>query len=175
MKFFIDTANLDQIKEAQNLGVLDGVTTNPSLMAKEGITGREAILKHYVAICEIVTGDVSAEVIEAFAGLTGKSLRWVIAKVDGSDINLVQTGVRTSTLEELNAVLGDDPCFIVFDYEATRADGSTLCKTCFICYAPDSCTSMQRKFELQNFKACVEAKINFAKEMQINDKADLTE
>ncbi|MDA0719349.1 MAG: fructose-6-phosphate aldolase [Bacteroidetes bacterium] len=63
MKFFIDTANLDQIKEAQNLGVLDGVTTNPSLMAKEGITGREAILKHYVAICEIVTGDVSAEVI----------------------------------------------------------------------------------------------------------------
>ncbi|MDB2388996.1 fructose-6-phosphate aldolase [Flavobacteriaceae bacterium] len=63
MKFFIDTANLEQIKEAQNLGVLDGVTTNPSLMAKEGITGREAILKHYVAICEIVTGDVSAEVI----------------------------------------------------------------------------------------------------------------
>ena len=63
MKFFIDTANLDQIKEAQNLGVLDGVTTNPSLMAKEGITGREAILNHYVAICEIVTGDVSAEVI----------------------------------------------------------------------------------------------------------------
>ena len=120
-------------------------------------------------------GNVSLEVIEAFAGLTGKSLRWVIAKVDGSDINLVQTGVRTSTLEELNAVLGDDPCFIVFDYEATRADGSTLCKTCFICYAPDSCTSMQRKFELQNFKACVEAKINFAKEMQINDKADLTE
>lgn len=63
MKFFIDTANLDQIKEAQNLGVLDGVTTNPSLMAKEGITGRKAILKHYVDICEIVTGDVSAEVI----------------------------------------------------------------------------------------------------------------
>ena len=63
MKFFIDTAILDQIKEAQNLGVLDGVTTNPSLMAKEGITGREAILNHYVAICEIVTGDVSAEVI----------------------------------------------------------------------------------------------------------------
>lgn len=63
MKFFIDTANLDQIREAQNLGVLDGVTTNPSLMAKEGITGRENILKHYVAICEIVDGDVSAEVI----------------------------------------------------------------------------------------------------------------
>lgn len=63
MKFFVDTANLDQIRDAQNLGVLDGVTTNPSLMAKEGITGRENILKHYVAICNIVDGDVSAEVI----------------------------------------------------------------------------------------------------------------
>jgi transaldolase len=64
MKFFIDTANLDQIREAQALGVLDGVTTNPSLMAKEGITGKNNILKHYVAICEIVDGgDVSAEVI----------------------------------------------------------------------------------------------------------------
>lgn len=63
MKFFIDTANLNQIKEAQDLGVLDGVTTNPSLMAKEGITGSENILNHYKAICEIVDGDVSAEVI----------------------------------------------------------------------------------------------------------------
>jgi transaldolase len=63
MKFFIDTANLDQIKEAQELGVLDGVTTNPSLMAKEGITGKNNILKHYVDICNIVEGDVSAEVI----------------------------------------------------------------------------------------------------------------
>ena len=63
MKFFIDTANLDQIKEAQALGILDGVTTNPSLMAKEGITGKENILKHYLDICNIVDGDVSAEVI----------------------------------------------------------------------------------------------------------------
>ena len=63
MKFFIDTANLDQIKEAQDLGVLDGVTTNPSLMAKEGITGEANILNHYKKICEIVDGDVSAEVI----------------------------------------------------------------------------------------------------------------
>lgn len=63
MKFFIDTANLDQIREAQELGVLDGVTTNPSLMAKEGITGKENILEHYKKICEITTGDVSAEVI----------------------------------------------------------------------------------------------------------------
>ena len=63
MKFFIDTANIEQIKEAQSLGILDGVTTNPSLMAKEGITGEKKILKHYVDICKIVDGDVSAEVI----------------------------------------------------------------------------------------------------------------
>ncbi|WP_242085247.1 fructose-6-phosphate aldolase [Aestuariivivens sediminis] len=63
MKFFIDTANLNEIAEAQALGVLDGVTTNPSLMAKEGITGAENILAHYKKICDIVEGDVSAEVI----------------------------------------------------------------------------------------------------------------
>lgn len=63
MKFFIDTANLAQIKEAQQLGVLDGVTTNPSLMAKEGISGADRVRQHYIDICNIVTGDVSAEVI----------------------------------------------------------------------------------------------------------------
>jgi transaldolase len=63
MKFFIDTANLEQIREAQALGILDGVTTNPSLMAKEGITGKDNIIAHYKAICDIVDGDVSAEVI----------------------------------------------------------------------------------------------------------------
>jgi transaldolase len=63
MKFFIDTANLAQIKEAQDLGILDGVTTNPSLMAKEGITGDENVLNHYRAICDIVEDNVSAEVI----------------------------------------------------------------------------------------------------------------
>lgn len=63
MKFFIDTANIAQIKEAQDLGILDGVTTNPSLMAKEGIKGEKNIKNHYKTICEIVEGDVSAEVI----------------------------------------------------------------------------------------------------------------
>jgi transaldolase len=63
MKFFIDTANLAQIKEANELGILDGVTTNPSLMAKEGIVGEAAVLKHYADICAIVDGDISAEVI----------------------------------------------------------------------------------------------------------------
>lgn len=77
MKFFIDTANLDQIKEANALGILDGVTTNPSLMAKEGITGEENVRNHYRAICEIVDGDVSAEVISTdFEGMVreGESL-----------------------------------------------------------------------------------------------------
>ena len=72
MKFFIDTANLAEIKEAQSLGVLDGVTTNPSLMAKEGITGKNSIMSHYKAICDIVDGDVSAEVISTdFDGIPG--------------------------------------------------------------------------------------------------------
>ncbi|MDR7212216.1 transaldolase family protein, partial [Flavobacterium piscis] len=70
MKFFIDTANLEDIKEAQALGVLDGVTTNPSLMTKEGIAGKDNILKHYLDICNIVDGDVSAEVISTdFEGM----------------------------------------------------------------------------------------------------------
>lgn len=77
MKFFIDTANLAQIKEANELGILDGVTTNPSLMAKEGIKGEEAIMKHYKTICELVNGDISAEVLSTdFKGIVeeGKKL-----------------------------------------------------------------------------------------------------
>jgi transaldolase len=70
MKFFIDTANLNEIREAYDLGVLDGVTTNPSLMAKEGISGEERVIQHYIDICEIVDGDVSAEVISTdFEGI----------------------------------------------------------------------------------------------------------
>lgn len=77
MKFFIDTANLAQIKEAHELGILDGVTTNPSLMAKEGIKGTENVMNHYKTICEMVDGDISAEVISTdFAGIVeeGKKL-----------------------------------------------------------------------------------------------------
>ena len=92
MKFFIDTANLDQIKEAQDMGILDGVTTNPSLMAKEGITGQENILNHYRAICEIVDGDVSAEVISTdFEGMVkeGEALAAMNPKiVDHSRLTL---------------------------------------------------------------------------------------
>lgn len=77
MKFFIDTANLAQIKEANELGILDGVTTNPSLMAKEGIKGHDAVMNHYKTICEMVDGDISAEVISTdFSGIVeeGKKL-----------------------------------------------------------------------------------------------------
>lgn len=77
MKFFIDTANLAQIKEANDLGILDGVTTNPSLMAKEGVKGHDAIMQHYKTICEMVNGDISAEVISTdFDGIVaeGKKL-----------------------------------------------------------------------------------------------------
>jgi transaldolase len=77
MKFFIDTANLAQIAEANDLGILDGVTTNPSLMAKEGIKGEEAVMQHYKTICDLVDGDISAEVISTdFDGMVaeGKKL-----------------------------------------------------------------------------------------------------
>lgn len=70
MKFFIDTANLAQIQEANDLGILDGVTTNPSLMAKEGVKGKEAVMNHYKTICELVDGDISAEVVSTdFQGM----------------------------------------------------------------------------------------------------------
>jgi len=96
MKFFIDTANLAQIKEAQDLGVLDGVTTNPSLMAKEGISGEQNVLNHYKAICEIVEGDVSAEVISTdFEGMVreGEALAALDEKIVVK-IPMVKDGVK---------------------------------------------------------------------------------
>ncbi|MDQ3842725.1 MAG: fructose-6-phosphate aldolase, partial [Bacteroidota bacterium] len=76
MKFFIDTANLKQIREANELGILDGVTTNPSLMAKEGIKGEEAVNRHYKTICEMVDGDISAEVLSTdFEGIVEEGKR----------------------------------------------------------------------------------------------------
>lgn len=96
MKFFIDTANLAQIKEAQDLGVLDGVTTNPSLMAKEGIKGQANILKHYVDICNIVTGDVSAEVISTdFDGIVKEGL--ALAKLHSQivvKVPMIKEGIK---------------------------------------------------------------------------------
>uniref|UniRef100_A0A7S3I351 ADF-H domain-containing protein n=1 Tax=Favella ehrenbergii TaxID=182087 RepID=A0A7S3I351_9SPIT len=120
-------------------------------------------------------GTVSDEVTQAFAKVSSRELRWVIAKVESSDIVLVASGARDSPLSELAAALGDEPAYVVYDFEGTREDGSGVMKTVFIAYAPDSCKSMQAKFAIQNFKASVKSKINCHKEMQINDKADLTE
>lgn len=96
MKFFIDTANLSQIKEAQDLGVLDGVTTNPSLMAKEGITGEQNVIAHYKAICDIVDGDVSAEVISTdFDGIIKEGE--ALAKLDNKivvKVPMIKEGVK---------------------------------------------------------------------------------
>ncbi len=96
MKFFIDTANLAQIKEAQDLGVLDGVTTNPSLMAKEGINGDTNVIDHYKAICDIVDGDVSAEVISTdFEGMVreGEALAALDEKIVVK-IPMIKDGVK---------------------------------------------------------------------------------
>jgi transaldolase len=96
MKFFIDTANIDQIKEAQSLGILDGVTTNPSLMAKEGIKGQVNIFKHYKTICDLVDGDVSAEVIATdFAGMVKEGE--ILAEIDEKivvKIPMIPDGVK---------------------------------------------------------------------------------
>ena len=106
MKFFIDTANLAQIKEAQDLGVLDGVTTNPSLMAKEGITGKQNILDHYKKICEIVDGDVSAEVIATdYKGMVneGKELsslhKQIVVKVP-----MIKEGIKATRYFSNNGI-----------------------------------------------------------------------
>ena len=106
MKFFIDTANLDQIKEAQNLGILDGVTTNPSLMAKEGITGKQNILDHYKKICDIVDGDVSAEVIATdYKGMVkeGKELsslhKQIVVKVP-----MIKEGIKATKYFSNNGI-----------------------------------------------------------------------
>lgn len=96
MKFFIDTANLDEIKEAYDLGVLDGVTTNPSLMAKEGITGTDNILKHYKDICNIVDDNVSAEVISTDTESMLKEGR-ELAKIDDKivvKVPMIKDGVK---------------------------------------------------------------------------------
>ena len=115
MKFFIDTANLSEIKEAHNLGVLDGVTTNPSLMAKEGITGSENILNHYKAICNIVDDNVSAEVIStSYSEIVseGKSL----AKIDDKivvKVPMIKEGIKA--IKALSAEGIRTNCTLIFN------------------------------------------------------------
>lgn len=114
MKFFIDTANLSEIKEAKSLGILDGVTTNPSLMAKEGIAGYENVMKHYKQICEIVKGDVSAEVISTdFKGIVeeGEKLasldKHIVVKVP-----MIKEGVKA--IRHLSGIGIKTNCTLVF-------------------------------------------------------------
>jgi len=114
MKFFIDTANLDDIREAHELGILNGVTTNPSLMAKEGISGQENIYKHYQAIAEIVEGDVSAEVIATdYQGMVEEGRRLAdLAPNIVVKIPMIVDGVKAlSTLTELGI---NTNCTLVF-------------------------------------------------------------
>lgn len=114
MQFFIDTANIDQIKEAHDLGILDGVTTNPSLMAKEGIKGKKAIEKHYIDICKIVDGDVSAEVFSTdFKGIVeeGKRLAGLHEKIIVK-VPMIKDGVKAMHWFTENGIATN--CTLVF-------------------------------------------------------------
>ncbi|MBX2926853.1 MAG: fructose-6-phosphate aldolase [Saprospiraceae bacterium] len=114
MQFFIDTANLDQIKEARDLGILDGVTTNPSLMAKEGISGESNILKHYEKICQTVDGDVSAEVISTdFDGMVAEGKRLsLIAPNVVVKVPMIKEGVKALSYFRDNDIRTN--CTLVF-------------------------------------------------------------
>ncbi len=114
MKFFVDTANLDQIAEAQDLGILDGVTTNPSLMAKEGISGEANVINHYKAICKLVDGDVSAEVISTdFEGMIreGEALAQLDDKIVVK-VPMIKDGVKAIRYFTDNSIKTN--CTLVF-------------------------------------------------------------
>lgn len=114
MKFFIDTADLEQIKKAQDLGILDGVTTNPSIMAKVGITGKNSIYAHYKAICEIVDGDVSAEVLSTdYEGIIkeGKELAEIDKQITVK-VPMIYDGIRAIKYFSSNGIKTN--CTLVF-------------------------------------------------------------
>ncbi|MCB0629932.1 MAG: fructose-6-phosphate aldolase [Lewinella sp.] len=114
MKFFIDTASIDQIKEARDLGILDGVTTNPSLMAKEGITGKKNIIDHYIKIADLVDGDVSAEVISTdFEGIVeeGKKLADLAPNIVVK-VPMIKEGVKAISYFTENGIRTN--CTLVF-------------------------------------------------------------
>lgn len=114
MKFFVDTANLDEIKEAFDLGILDGVTTNPSLMAKEGIVGTDNVMKHYKAICDIVDGDVSAEVISTdFEGIIaeGQNLAQIAPNIVVK-VPMIKDGIKAISWFTANGIKTN--CTLVF-------------------------------------------------------------
>ena len=114
MKFFIDTASIDQIKEAKDLGIIDGVTTNPSLMAKEGITGSQNVINHYKAIADIIDGDVSAEVISTnFEGMVeeGKALADIAPNIVVK-VPMIKEGVKALSYFRDNGIRTN--CTLVF-------------------------------------------------------------
>ncbi|MFI5220685.1 MAG: fructose-6-phosphate aldolase [Bacteroidia bacterium] len=114
MKFFIDTANLAQIKEANDLGILDGVTTNPSLMAKEGIKGTDNVMKHYKTICDLVEGDISAEVISTdYEGMMteGQALAAIDEKIVVK-IPMIKDGIKA--IRQLSSIGIKTNCTLVF-------------------------------------------------------------
>ena len=114
MKFFVDTANLEEIKEAQSLGILDGVTTNPSLMAKEGITGNSNINNHYKNICNIVSGDVSAEVISTdYEGIIKEGVE--LSKIDDKivvKVPMIAEGIKAIKYFSKNSIKTN--CTLIF-------------------------------------------------------------
>ena len=114
MKFFIDTANIDQIRDAQELGILDGVTTNPSLMAKEGIVGQDNVLKHYEKIAKLVDGDVSAEVISTdFEGMILEGVRLAeIAPNIVVKVPMIKEGIKALSYFRDNSIQTN--CTLVF-------------------------------------------------------------
>jgi transaldolase len=114
MKFFIDTANLDQIKEANDLGILDGVTTNPSLMAKEGIKGIDAVMQHYKTICEMVDGDISTEVVSTdFKSIIEEGQKFAaIAKNVVVKVPMIKDGVKALKWFKDNGIRTN--CTLVF-------------------------------------------------------------
>jgi transaldolase len=114
MKFFIDTANLSQIKEANELGILDGVTTNPSLMAKEGIKGEAAVMQHYKTICEMVDGDISAEVISTdFDGIIAEGKKLIaIHKNIVVKVPMIKDGIKAIKWFTQNGIKTN--CTLVF-------------------------------------------------------------
>ncbi len=114
MKFFVDTANLDQIRQARDLGILDGVTTNPSLMAKEGIAGKEKIYRHYKKICDMVKGDVSAEVIATDVKSMLKEARELAEIAENIVVKIPMTKDGIQAICELNEQGIKTNCTLVF-------------------------------------------------------------
>ena len=130
MKFFLDTANLEQIKEAQSLGILDGVTTNPSLMAKEGIKGIENIKKHYADICEIVDGDVSAEVLSTtYEEMIKEGQELVDMGLQADWYGIEVNKDNTELLEKINAALAELEAEGFFEQLAVKYFSSRGIKT----------------------------------------------